>query len=206
MAGSLTVLLLAAVLAAPWAEPAKSEDSAWITLFNGKDLSGWRVHGEEKWVVEDGALVGESAAGKYGYLSTEKTYRDFSLRLKFKPESTGNSGLFFHSTLEGVNIRGLQVEVDPAPGKHTGGLYESGGRGWLVWPAEEAEKALRPGEWNDLELEVRGRRIRTRLNGIPAVDFTDPSPKFTDGVIALQIHTGGGVRVRWKDIRVKGEE
>ncbi len=191
------VALLSALLPA--------QQPGWKPVFNGKDLSGWRAHGEEKWVVEGGTIVGESAAGKYGYLATEKTYRNFALRVKFKPEGPGNSGVFFHSTLEGVDIRGVQAEVDPSPGKHTGGLYESGGRGWVVWPAEEAEKALRPNDWNELELEVRGNRIRTRLNGVPAVDFTDPSPKFAEGVIALQIHTGGGVRVRWKDVEIKEE-
>jgi putative component of toxin-antitoxin plasmid stabilization module len=72
-----------------------------------------------------------------------------------------------------------------------------------MMPTVEGEQALRPGEWNDLEVSVQGNHIVTRLNGVKIVDFTDAAPKFADGVIALQIHTGGGVRRRWKDIFIK---
>jgi hypothetical protein len=95
------------------------------------------------------------------------------------------------------------VEVDPGKGKHTGGLYESGGRGWVAQPTAEGENALKPGEWNDLEVSVQGSQITTRLNGVKVVDYTDASPKFNEGVIALQIHTGGGVKMRWKQIEIK---
>jgi hypothetical protein len=183
--------------------------TGWVSLFNGRDLSGWKANGDEKWVVEQGTILGESAANKYGYLTTERTYRDFDLRLKFKGEADGNSGLFLHSRITGIDpdhgpdIVGMQVEVDPNRGKHTGGLYESGGREWVAMPASEAEKALQPGEWNDLEVSVHGNHITTHVNGVKVADFTDPVPKFTDGVIGLQIHTGGGVKVRWKDIYIK---
>lgn len=186
--------------------PAKD---AWVALFNGKDLSGWKANGDEKWVVEKGTILGESAAKKYGYLTTEKTYRDFDLRLRFKGEADGNAGLFLHSQITGIDpehgpdIVGMQVEVDPSPGKHTGGLYESGGRGWVAMPSAEAEKALKPGQWNDLKVSVRGDHIVTHLNGVTVVDFTDTTPKFTVGVVGLQIHTGGGVKVRWKDIYIQ---
>jgi len=109
---------------------------------------------------------------KYGYLTTEKTYRDFNLRLKFKGEAAGNSGVFFHARITGIDpehgpdIEGMQVEVDPNVGKHTGGLYESGGRGWVKMPTAEGEQALKPGEWNDLGVSVRGNHIETRLNGV----------------------------------------
>jgi len=97
----------------------------------------------------------------------------------------------------------MQVEVDPSVGKHTGGLYESGGRGWVAMPTAEGEQALKPGEWNDLEVSVHANHIVTQLNGVKIVDFTDEAPKFTDGVIGLQIHTGGGVKMRWKNIFIQ---
>jgi hypothetical protein len=181
----------------------------WVPLFNGKDLTGWKNNGEEKWVVEQGTILCESAANKYGYLTTEKTFRDFQLRLNFKGEAAGNSGVFFHSRIIGIDpehgpdIEGMQVEVDPNVGKHTAGLYESGGRGWVKMPTADGEQALKPGEWNDVEVSVRGNHIVTRLNSVKIVDYTDPAPKFTDGVIGLQIHTGGGVRMRWKDIFIQ---
>jgi hypothetical protein len=181
----------------------------WLPLFNGKDLSGWKNNGEEKWVAEQGTIFCESTANKYGYLTTEKTYRNFDLRLKFKGEANGNSGVFIHSKIIGVDpqhgpdIEGMQVEVDPSPGKHTGGLYESGGRGWVMMPTPEGEQALKSGAWNDLEISVQNNHIVTRLNGVTSVDYIDATPKFTDGVIGLQIHTGGGVKMRWKDIYIK---
>ena len=94
-------------------------ESDWIPLFNGKDLTGWKKNGDEKWIVEQGTILCESTANKYGYLTTEKTYRDFILRLKFKGEAAGNSGVFLHSKIlgtdpqHGPDIEGMQVEVDP---------------------------------------------------------------------------------------------
>ncbi len=201
----LAVLLLLGLGVAAKTPP----QSGWVSLFNEKDLTGWKKNGEEKLVVEQGTILCESAANKYGYLTTEKTYRDFNLRLKFKGEAAGNSGVFFHARITGIDpgygpdIEGMQVEMDPNAGKHTGGLYESGGRGWVKMPTAEGEQALKPGEWNDLEVSVRGNHIETRLNGVKIVDYTDPTPKFSDGVIGLQIHTGGGVRMRWKDIFIQ---
>lgn len=181
----------------------------WAALFNGKDLSGWKNNGQEKWVVDEGTILCESTANKYGYLTTEKSYRDFDLRLKFKGEASGNSGVFLRSKILGIDpehgpdIEGMQVEVDPTPGKHTGGLYESGGRGWVRMPSEDGEKALKPGDWNDLLVSAHGNHIFTTLNGVKTMDFTDPSPKSTEGVIGLQIHTGGEVKVRWTDLYVR---
>ncbi len=175
----------------------------WMALFNGRDLSGWKNHGDEKWTVENGEIKGESLTKAYGYLSTTKTYQNFQMKGKFKAEGTGNSGIFFHSTLDGVDIKGVQVEVDPQPGKHTGGLYESAGRGWLVQPNEAAEKALKVGEWNEIEFSVTGNRVVTYVNGIKAVDYTDPNPKYTNGSIALQLHSGGEGKMRFKDLSLK---
>jgi Domain of Unknown Function (DUF1080) len=201
---SAVVLLL--VLTAAGQSPTAAR---WTALFNGKDLSGWKNNGDEKWVVDQGTILCESTANKYGYLTTDKKYKNFVLRLKFKGEAEGNSGVFVHSRVTGIDpqhgpdIEGMQVEVDPGRGKHTGGLYESGGRGWVAMPTAEGENALKPGEWNDLEVSVQGPQITTNLNGVKIVDYTDPSPKFPEGVIALQIHTGGGVKMRWKDIQLK---
>ncbi|WP_116126565.1 DUF1080 domain-containing protein [Lewinella sp. IMCC34183] len=174
-----------------------------IDLFNGESLAGWEVHGTEKWYVEDGVLICESGpdAG-YGYLATEKEYKDFVLTLQFKQEADGNSGVFFRSTLDGTKISGWQVEVAP-PDLHTGGIYESYGRGWLVKPAPSAEDALRMGEWNDLKIRVQGPRVRTWLNDVEMVDFTDDKIGEGRGSIALQIHDGGGIKVLWRDIEIK---
>jgi hypothetical protein len=179
---------------------------AWTPLFNGKDLSGWRAYGKEKWSVQNGEIIGETAAGKYGYLVTEKTYKDFLLRVKFKCDGKGNYGVFLRSRIigegkYGPDIEGTQVEVDPD--RDTGGIYESGGRGWVARWSEQSARAIKPRDWNDLEIAIEGRHIVTRLNGLQIVDFRDPAPRFFDGVIGLQLHTGGDDRIHWKDIEIQ---
>jgi len=202
------VILVCALSFGP-AVPRSMSASKWVKLFDGKDLTGWHKNGTETWTVQDGAIMGESTTNKYGYLTTEKTYKDFDLRLKFKSLALGNSGVFIRSHITGIDpehgpdIEGMQVEVDPSVGKHTAGLYESGGRGWVVQPTAEGEKALKPGEWNELKVSAHGNHIITWLNGVQIVDYTDPAPKFTEGVIGLQMHTGGGVKMLFKDIEIQ---
>ncbi len=172
-------------------------------LFNGKNLDGWKIHGTEKWYVDNSNLVCESGEErKYGYLATDGTYKDFVLRLQFKQESDGNSGVFFRSSLDGTKISGWQVEVAP-PGKDTGGVYESYGRGWLVQIPEEKENILQMGEWNELVILVKEERVITWLNNEMMTDFRDDKIGKADGVIALQIHDGGGIMVKWREIFIK---
>lgn len=172
-------------------------------IFNENNLEGWTVHGTEKWYVENGELVCESGPDKgYGYLSTNRHYKNFEITLKFKQEANGNSGVFFRSSIEGTKISGWQVEVAPL-NKFTGGIYESYGRGWLIKPAPEAEKNLKPGEWNELKIRAYGDEVTTWLNGQQMVHFKDEKIGKGEGFIALQIHDGGGIKVRWKDIKIK---
>ena len=181
----------------------------WTPLFNGKNLDGWKAYGAEKWVADHGTIFGDSTSGKYGYLLTDKTYKNFDIRLKFNCTKEGNSGLFFHSKITGENpkwgpdIVGLQAEIDPA--RHSGGIYESGGRGWVALPTAEGEKAIKPvGTWNTMEVRVEGNHIVTHLNGVKIVDYMYEPAKYTDGHIALQIHTGQhGFSVRFKDIEIR---
>jgi hypothetical protein len=172
-------------------------------IFNGKDLTGWKVHGTEKWYVENGELICESGPDKkYGYLSTEKSYDDFILEVKFKQEANGNSGVFFRSGIDGTTISGWQVEVAP-PMHSTGGIYESYGRGWLVKPTAEGEKALKATDWNTMKIKVVKDDVTTWLNGQQIVHLKDEKIGQGKGFIALQIHDGGGIKVRWKDIKIK---
>jgi hypothetical protein len=203
----------------------------WIPLFNGQDLTGWVNNGQEKWVFDNGTILGESTVGHYGYLTTEKTYANFELQVKFKPETNGNSGVFTRSRITGdspktgPDIVGEQVEVDPT--RNTGSIYESGGRGWVAMGTQDCEHAIKPRDWNLLEITAEGRHYSTRLNGVPCVDYVDstvsspgdihfrygappanaksnkPPLGVTEGVIGLQLHTGGGVKIRFKDIYVR---
>lgn len=172
------------------------------SLFNGEDLSGWVVYGTELWYVEDGLLVCESGPDEqYGYLGTEKHYKNFELTLDFKQEADGNSGVFIRSTVEGTKVSGWQVEVAP-PGHDTGGVYESYGRGWLIKPAPEKDKALKKGEWNQMKIRVEGATITSWLNGTEMITLTDEKIGAGEGGIALQIHDGGGIKVKWRNIQI----
>ena len=169
------------------------------SLFNGKNLDGWTIHGTELWYVEDGLLVCESGPDKaYGYLSTNKYYYDFELTLEFKQEANGNSGVFIRSTVEGTKVSGWQVEVAP-PGSDTGGVYESYGRGWLIKPDKSKDSALKMGEWNEMKIRVVGDKITTWLNGTPMIELEDEKIGNGKGSVALQIHDGGGIKVRWRN-------
>jgi hypothetical protein len=177
--------------------------NAQSTLFNGKDLSVWQVHGTEKWYVDHGDLVCESGPDKeYGYLSTIKSYKNFILKLRFRQEANGNSGVFFRSSVKGTIIKGWQVEVAP-PGQHTGGIYESYGRGWLIKPKPENEKYLKMEDWNQLTIKVKGNQVTTYLNGHKMVQLQDDKIGAGEGGIALQIHSGGGIKVRWNNLKIR---
>ena len=180
-----------------------SSVAAQSSLFNGKNISGWQIHGTEKWYVENGELICESGPDKeYGYLSTLKSYKDFVLKLEFKQEANGNSGVFFRSSVNGTIIKGWQVEVAPI-GQHTGGIYESYGRGWLIKPVPEKEKYLKMGEWNNLKIQVIGDKVTTFLNGHEMIQLQDDKIAAGEGGIALQIHSGGGIKVRWRNLKIK---
>jgi hypothetical protein len=172
-------------------------------LFNGKDLTGWKVYGTEKWYVENGELVCESGPDKqYGYFATDDQFKDFELTLEFKQESNGNSGVFFHSSIEGTKITGWQAEVAPM-GRSTGGIYESYGRGWLIKPDTQKDKFLKENDWNTMVVRVKGNNVTTWLNGQEMITLDDDKIGTSQGKIALQIHDGGGVKVRWRNIQVK---
>jgi Domain of Unknown Function (DUF1080) len=161
-----------------------------LELFNGKDLTGWVNYGREKWYVEE-----------YGYLGTEKKFRDFDLSLEFKQEANGNSGVFFRSSIDGTKITGWQAEVAPK-GQHTGGIYESYGRGWLIQPTAPLEEVLKENEWNTMRVRCVGDEVTTWLNGVKMITLKDEKIGLAEGQIALQIHDGGGIKVRWHNIKI----
>ena len=190
----LTSILLISILSTAFAQ---------TKLFNGKDLKGWKVHGTEKWYVENGELICESGPDKqYGYLATDKDYKDFELTVEFNQESNGNSGVFFRSSIEGTKITGWQAEVAPK-GHNTGGIYESYGREWLIKPDPSLDNILKEGDWNTLTVKVKGDLVETFLNGTKMITLKDEKIGAANGKIALQIHDGGGVKVRWRKVEIK---
>ncbi len=198
----LNILVISALFAVSLSFP-EAKEKGLEKIFNGKTLDGWIAHGTEKWFVEKGMLVCESGPEKkYGYLSTAKDYYNFELELEFRQVSNGNSGVFFRSTFEGTRVTGWQVEVAP-PGHDSGGVYESYGRGWLVQIPEEKENILKMGKWNKLKIRLYNDQVTTWLNGVQMVDLRDEKIGKGKGAVALQIHDGGGIKVYWKNIRIR---
>ena len=201
----IVALLLTSCFALAQTPNTELPGEQWLSIFNGKDLSGWVKVGNEKWDVEAGTIHGQGITKEYGYLRTEKKYKDFHLFLRFKCEADGNSGVFFHTDFKPGTAdvsQGLQFEIDRIIGHHTGGLYGDD-RQWIVWPAPELEPLIRPNDWNEYLLKVEANRYISYLNGVLMVDFTDPTPKSFDGYIALQLHSGGQGNMRFKDLLIR---
>ena len=186
--------------------PRKAESKT-VSLFNGKDLTGWELFGSMRVSVdEEGNLVTQNGEDlEYGYLGTREYYKDFDLTCEFKQMSNGNSGLFFHSFVHGGyasnKVNGWQCEVAPK-GNDTGGIYESYGRGWLVQIPDEKEDILKEGEWNTLRLRVEGNKVQTWLNGEAMIEIEDELIGSKTGRIMLQIHDGNNIKVLWRNFNL----
>ncbi|MCD8312590.1 MAG: DUF1080 domain-containing protein [Bacteroidales bacterium] len=180
----------------------------WHLLYNGEDLTGWEVFGSEIWYVdEEGVLLGESGEeGGFGYLATVEYYNDFELSLDFRQITPSNSGLFFRSRIDYDSpslIFGLECDILPLEENNTAGICEVGGRGLLTPISGEKAAVMKVGDWNTLRLKVEGEHIQTWLNGEQMVDLTDEELDVQRGHIALQVHDGGGIKVAWRNIKIK---
>ncbi|HUT95015.1 MAG TPA: DUF1080 domain-containing protein [Thermoguttaceae bacterium] len=173
-------------------------------LFDGETLDGWHVLPGGSWQVKDGIIVGTSdkSEPRHGLLVSDKTYADFSVRFQFRVV-TGNSGFYFRSEKvgQGVGVHGFQAEVDNS--QNVGGLYETGGRAWVVGPDPELIKEIyKPGEWNEMSVTASGRNVVVCLNGKKTVELKD-DPGRLEGHLALQLHGGMDMEVMFKDIEIR---
>lgn len=178
-------------------------------LFDGKTFNGWQGDIHHTWRIEDGALVGGSLTEKVPhneFISTEKSYADYVLKLKFKLTGTIgfiNGGVQFHSqriSNPPYEMRGYQADLGKG---YWASLYDESRRNKLLATAdpEKVKQLLRPNEWNDYEIHTEGRRIRLFLNGVQTVDYTEKDLTIPQsGLIAFQIHGGGKGEVFYKDI------
>ncbi len=177
--------------------PANADNAK--TFFNGKDLSGW--HGDRMlWSVEKGEIVGKSRGIKKNeFLIGELQVSDFrlSLEVKLTPNSE-NSGVQFRSEeLAGGEVKGYQADIGAG---WWGKLYEEHGRGLLT--KEGGDKHVKENDWNKYEIVAEGSRIKTYLNGQLCVDVDDPKGA-RKGIIALQIHSGGPMEVRFRNLKLE---
>lgn len=214
-AAALSVCVFAVVpcLAQPLDDKEKAE--GYVSLFNGKDLAGWKVYAAKKdiWVAEDGMIVCLGNGG--GWLGSERDYADFVFRLEYRLKPGGNSGVYLRAPETGhISRVGMEIQLlddqDPRYAKldfyqHTGSIYH------VVAPTQRATKPA--GQWNSMEIQADGRDIRVILNGKKIVDadldrcLKDPAVAKehtglarTTGRIGLQSHTD---RVEFRNLRIK---
>lgn len=193
-----------------------SRPPGYISLFDGRTLSGWSVRGgHAPFTVESGAIVGAARPGEpNSFLCTDATYADFVLELDFLIDHDAahdtqlNSGIQIrsHARRDGV-VYGYQVEIDPSKRAWTGGVYEESARGWL-FPLDKdaaARAAFRQGEWNHLKIVAAGDHLQTWLNGVRAADLHDSTSR--EGFIGLQVHQvavgSPELHVRFRNVMIK---
>jgi hypothetical protein len=187
----------------PWPAARADDPAQFRPLFNGKDLTGWATPEDKSlFAVEDGEIVGRTKGDlkKNEFLATEKRYGDFVLKAKVKFRN-GNSGIQFRSKrADNGAVSGPQADV--ADG-YWGLLYEEKGRGILErYPEEKANELVKKDGWNEFVITAKGQHVTIDLNGTRVIDREDP--KFDkEGIIALQVHVGPAMEVRYKDIEIK---
>ncbi len=203
----LRLALLATTLIAL---PACGEtEEGFIPMFNGTDLTGWRVvGGEADFTVENGEIVGRGEnLRQNSFLISEKTYGDFDFRFEFKfDDLTGNSGMMFRAQQRsGENGRVFGYQCEHCNNKNrawTAGIFDEARRKWLVPYRDDLKKTysdeekaaheaarkaftekvqgvMKWDDWNDIRIHAQGRRIQIWLNGVQTVDFTDEGEEFT---------------------------
>jgi len=199
-------LFLCLVFACPLA----TAQDGFVSLFNGKDLTGWSVKGgDAKYSVDDGCIVGTvNDPRRNTFLCSEKEYENFIFKAEFKYDQNFNSGIQFRSKARPEGDRqvvyGYQCEMEPAG--MTAAIYDESRRNrWLNDVTDELqEKTKKPykdGDWNELEIQCVGPSIRTWLNGQPVTDIFDVMTE--RGFFGLQVHAAQSGQVRWRNIRIK---
>lgn len=210
----LILVLLAVTL------PALAADVPWISLFNGRDLAGWKVvalKDPAPVVVEDGAIVLRQRINtvEHSYIATEARFGDFILELDLKDDPGFNSGILLRcvdapSTAK-VRLHGYQVKIDDTPRAWTGGIYDDLGHSWPwlydLTDNEAARAAFKLGEWAHFRIEYIGATIKVWVNGVPTCHLVGEKYQH-DGYIAFKIHSLGDKPeatrsvIRLKNIRI----
>jgi hypothetical protein len=185
------------------AAPISAQDSeGFVQLFNGKDLTGWKTHPDDKavWKVEDGMIVG---SGPAGHLFTERDdFGDFVYRLHVKISDKGNSGQYFRTKFKKAfpvsGVDGYEAQINSTGGDKvkTGSLYSLGP---IV-----TDILVPPDTWFVQEVTAKGKHITIKVNDKVTVDRDIDNPKqlFLKGHLAIQQHDPGS-KVWIKKVEVK---
>ena len=190
---------LVAYLKSPGQVPMAATVDNILTFFNGKDLSGWEGN-TNLWTVQDGEIVGKTSGLKNNeFLKSALLLGDFRLVLSVKlTPNKENSGIQFRSEVEpSGSVKGYQADVGAG---WWGKLYEEHGRA-LLWD-KSGEAHVKTEDWNTYEIVAVGTKIRTAINGKLCVDLDDPRGA-RRGITAFQLHSGGAMEVRFKDLKLE---
>jgi hypothetical protein len=165
----------------------------WISLFNGKDLSGWFIHGKAQWSVLNGILTGE---GGMGHIYTEVTCTDFEAKGTFKVSENGNSGFYFRSKPPADNPdgfpRGYEAQICNSRDAYTGWLWKPGK------PTGKATELLvKDGEWFEYRIKAIGDHIEFWINEKPVMTYDDG--EYKSGHFAIQGHNPG-MKIEARDL------
>jgi hypothetical protein len=183
----------------------RDDEPGFVPLFDGKTLEGWE--GDRKlWKAENGRIVGDSSGIRHNeFLATLKRYSDFELRLEFKlRDGTGNSGIQFRSQRvpDSREVSGFQADIGE---KYWGCLYDESRRNKVLAQAPaDLQAALKMDDWNCYAIRAIGNRITLYLNGLKTVDYAESDETIAQsGIIALQVHSGGPLRVEFRNLRIR---
>lgn len=191
-----------------------AQEDGWISLFDGKTLTGWEVKsGSAIYAVEDGCIVGKTTEGSPNtFLCTTKSYGDFELKFEVKVDNELNSGVQIRSASKpeyrnGV-VHGPQVEI--AVDGNAGFIFgESTKFGWITENRtdEKARAAFKKGDWNAYRVIAKGKSIKTWINDVPVTETIDDKTEMMSGFIGLQVHGikkgTGPYQVRFKNLSLR---
>lgn len=201
----LILSILGAVVCLAIATTGWADDAEFRPLFNQKDLSEWE--GDLSiWKVVDGVIVGDSPGTKHNqFLTTKQEFGDFELKLEFRlKDGVGNSGVQFRTKRVpgSTEVSGYQADIGE---NYWGCLYDESRRNKvLVKAPTEFEASLKKGDWNEYVIRAVGDHIVLKMNGVTTVDYHEPDEQIDrTGIIALQVHSGGPLKVEFRNLRIK---
>jgi hypothetical protein len=195
----LPALTALAILGAVQAGDKKSVgEPTWVQLFNGKDLTGWKTHPDDKakWEVKDGNIVG---SGPAGHLFSERgDYENFHLKFEVKINDKGNSGQYFRAKFAKAFPPGYEAQINSTHGDkvRTGSLYADGRDKYSDAEKKKMlvfDRLVEPDTWFTQEVIADGNHIIIKVNGKTTVDFVDEKNRHTKGHFAIQQHDPGSV-------------
>jgi hypothetical protein len=210
----LLITIIGGVALGLFIAPGANAQDSRKPLFDGKSLAGWEVlEGERQlWRVEDGVITAGSLTEKVphnSFLATKRSFHNFDLRLKIRITGTVgfvNSGIQIRSVRMPGSHEMIGYQVDAGRG-WWGKLYDESRRRKVIGEPADAEavnRAVKPDGWNDYRIRAEGKRIRSWINGVAALDYTEAEPNIPqDGQIGLQIHGNGKTVVQVKDVTIE---